>query len=76
MPDDLAIVGFDDLAVAAYAHVPLTTIGHPTAEADRQAAAILLRDIDAAGVSAPKTVILEPELIVRDPCGASAQGGT
>ncbi len=76
VPDDLAIVGFDDLPVAAYAEVPLTTIGHPAAEAGRQAAEILLADIDAGEVSPPKTVVLEPDLIVRDSCGASAHGGT
>ena len=70
VPDDLAIVGFDDLPVAQFAEVPLTTIGHPTDEAGRRAAELLLTDMTADDPSSPQTVILEPELIVRKSCGA------
>jgi DNA-binding LacI/PurR family transcriptional regulator len=69
VPDDLAIVGFDDLPVAAFAEVPLTTIRHPTEEVGHLAAELLLRDIRAGAPSRPQTVVLQPELIVRDSCG-------
>ena len=74
-PDDLALVGFDDLPVAAFAEVPLTTIKYPSEEAGRRAAEILLQDIEAGKPSAPETVVLQPELIVRESCGARTTVG-
>lgn len=71
VPNDLAIVGFDDLPVAQFAEVPLTTIGHPTDQAGRRAAELLLSDMTSGGLSSPQMVILEPELIVRESCGAA-----
>lgn len=70
VPDQLALVGFDDLPVAAFADVPLTTIGNPAAEAGRRAAEILLADMRRDQPSRPKTVSLQPELIVRESCGS------
>lgn len=70
VPEGLAIVGFDDLPVAEFAAVPLTTIGHPAEEAGRLAAQRILKDMDAGEPSPARTVILEPELIVRESCGA------
>ena len=75
VPADLAIVGFDDLPVAQFAEVPLTTIGHPTQEAGVRAAKLLLRDIRSRESSTPETLILEPQLIVRDSCGARKPSG-
>lgn len=76
VPGQLAIVGFDDLPVAAFAGVPLTTIGHPTDEAGRLAAEVLLADIRAEECHPPQIAVLEPELVVRESCGARlARGG-
>jgi len=71
VPGDLAIVGFDDLPVARFAEVPLTTIGHPTQEAGVRAAELLVRDIRSREPRPPETLILEPQLIIRKSCGAA-----
>ncbi|GGO06023.1 LacI family DNA-binding transcriptional regulator [Microbispora bryophytorum] len=63
VPDDVAVVGFDDIEAARYTEPPLTTIRHPIVE---QAAAMvrLLLDLFKGGPADP--VILPTELVVRD----------
>jgi DNA-binding LacI/PurR family transcriptional regulator len=58
VPEQLSIVGFDDVPEAAYYHPPLTTVRQDLAEAGRRAVALLLGESDAA----PS---VHPELIVR-----------
>lgn len=64
VPDDVAVVGYDDITVAAELAVPLTSVRQPTHELGRRAADMLLRrhaDPDAA----PEQVEFLPELVVR-----------
>ena len=74
IPDDLAVVGFDNLPVASFAGAPLTTISQPVEEAGRKAAELLLKDICAGERSSPQTVVLQPKLIIRESCGATRSG--
>src|SRR5690606_41284144 len=63
VPDDVAVVGFDDIEAARYTEPPLTTVRHPIAE---QAAAMvrLLLGLFEDGPADP--VILPTELVVRE----------
>lgn len=63
VPDDVAVVGFDDIEAARYTEPPLTTVRHPVAE---QAAAMvrLLLNLFDGGPADP--VILPTELVVRE----------
>jgi DNA-binding LacI/PurR family transcriptional regulator len=63
VPDDVAVVGFEDSAVARYAHPPLTTVRQPIEELGRQATRLLLARV--AGEPAGMHLILDTELIVR-----------
>jgi LacI family transcriptional regulator len=64
VPDDVAVVGFDDLGIAAAADPPLTTIRQPAEEIAAQA--FRLATEETAGILArPRRVILKPELVVR-----------
>jgi len=64
VPDDLAIVGYDDIALAALVTPPLTTCRVPRRELGAQATRLLLNQIGGcAGDCGP--VVLQPELIVR-----------
>ena len=63
VPDDVAVVGFEDSAVARYAQPPLTTVRQPIEEMGRQAARLLLAKV--AGETGGMHLILDVELVVR-----------
>lgn len=68
VPDDLAIVGYDDIEFAAAAAVPLTSIRQPAVTMGALAAELLLEETEqAAGerTHEHRRVVLQPELVVR-----------
>lgn len=68
IPDDISLIGFDDIPWAKYSDPPLTTIRLP-AEALAQSACTLLLDmIQGNDTSQSNHIILETELIVRKSC--------
>jgi LacI family transcriptional regulator len=72
VPEDVSVIGFDDIPAAAFHNPALTTIKQPLHEMGRLAAEHLLKSI-AGGPDAPllEEVMVEPELIVRQttmPC--------
>jgi DNA-binding LacI/PurR family transcriptional regulator len=64
VPDDVSVVGFDDVPAAAYLIPPLTTLRQDFADKGRRAVEMLLAQIEQPG-SAPIPVRIAPELIVR-----------
>ncbi|NOY77263.1 MAG: GntR family transcriptional regulator [Calditrichaeota bacterium] len=68
VPDDVAIVGYDDIKRGVVAAVPLTTIHQPTDEISKIAVETVVKQIEGKPVNL-KT-ILEPKLIIRESCGA------
>lgn len=71
VPDDISIVGFDNIEMSAYTLPPLTTIRQHRAGLGRQAANSLLALID--GKTCPEEQILPVELLVRDSTKAIEQ---
>ncbi|MEV4681597.1 LacI family DNA-binding transcriptional regulator [Streptomyces kurssanovii] len=67
VPEDLAIVGYDDIEFAAAAAVPLTSVRQPARTMGTLAAQLLLEEIETAdgGDHEHRRVVLEPELVVR-----------
>ena len=65
VPEDVAIVGYDDLDLAAAAAVPLTTVRQPRADLGRAAFRLVMNEIDGASGHQHKHIVLDPELIVR-----------
>ena len=63
VPEDVAVVGFEDSAVARYAQPPLTTVRQPIEEMGRQATRLLLAMM--AGEAGGMHLILDTELVVR-----------
>jgi LacI family transcriptional regulator len=64
VPDDLAIIGFDDIDFASAAVVPLSSVRQPSQLIGRTAVELLVEE--AADVSlAPRQVVFQPELVVR-----------
>ncbi|MCZ2837915.1 LacI family DNA-binding transcriptional regulator [Modestobacter sp. VKM Ac-2985] len=65
VPDDVAIVGYDDIDYAAAAAVPLTSVRKPRQELGRRAAELLLDEAAAEGHQHDQPVF-EPMLVVRE----------
>jgi DNA-binding LacI/PurR family transcriptional regulator len=70
VPEDIAVVGLDDIELAARAQVPLTTVRQPTERIGALAVDAVLARL--RGEQAPTRQLLAPELIVRGSCGAPA----
>ena len=67
VPDDVSVVGFDDIQNAAYQNPGLTTVRQPLREMGRVAAEILLRRINRPGSDLyDRQTTVEPELVVRE----------
>jgi LacI family transcriptional regulator len=69
VPDDLAIVGYDDISFAAAAAVALTSIRQPSRLIGRTAVDLLLREARGDPTHRHEHVTFEPELIVRESSG-------
>lgn len=65
VPEDIAVVGYDDIPYAACSRVPLTTVAIPMRRMGEQAAEILFDRLDGIGSAEPRQVLLVPELLVR-----------
>ncbi len=63
VPEDVAVVGYDDIEFAAIAAVPLTSVRQPAREMGRTAAEMLLARINGRGELGD--VVYQPELVVR-----------
>ena len=69
VPEDLAMVGFDDTQDSAYFHPSLSTVRQDMVELGRRAVRELGKEIESSQRGdplTPKTVLLRPELIVRE----------
>ncbi len=70
VPEDIALIGFDDMPWSAELCPPLTAISQPTYDLGREAVHLLIRRL--AEPKAPyRTVTLQTRLIVRESCGAT-----
>lgn len=70
IPQDMRIVGIDDISYASLLPVPLTTVRQPCREIGEAALRLMLERIQRPGMPA-RTVLLDCELIVRESCGAA-----
>ena len=70
VPEDIAIVGYDDLPPARMASPPLTTIRQPIHRFGVKAVEILL-DVIENGKEPPRQIVFDTKLIVRESCGSS-----
>lgn len=68
VPEDIAVVGFDDIPLARYLSPPLTTVRAPIETAAREAVHQLVRLIRTG--EADRLTLLPTELVIRRSCGA------
>jgi DNA-binding LacI/PurR family transcriptional regulator len=74
VPEDIAVIGFDDSPTAYATRPPLSSIRQPIEELGREAVNILMQEMDAPSAE-PRQVIFATELIVRESTVSPASGG-
>jgi LacI family transcriptional regulator len=72
VPDDVSVVGFDDIQSAAYSTPSLTTVRQPLMEMGKRGAQILLERIANREKKFPAEVVMASELVVRESTGPAA----
>jgi len=70
VPEDVAIVGAGRIHYGDMLRVPLTTVSWSTLEMGQTAASLLLESITGKSKSAARQVVVRPELVIRESCGA------
>jgi LacI family transcriptional regulator len=68
VPEDISVLGFDDVSIASFSNPPLTTIRQPLEKMGRIAAKTLLDRIEERTDFVPE-IAVEPELITRASTG-------
>ena len=70
IPEDVAIVGFDDNPTSPTTVPPLTTVRQPVSQMGSKAVDLLINMIET-GTKFTQKVIIDTELVIRESCGAS-----
>lgn len=65
VPDDVSVVGFDDLRILDFFPLALTTVHVPIYEMGRRATEMLIRQIENQDESPPEKVFLDAALVIR-----------
>ena len=74
VPDDIRIVGIDDVDYASLLPVPLTTLRQPSREIGVAAMSAMLDRVEQPDLP-PREILLHGALVVRESCGGGAPGG-
>jgi LacI family transcriptional regulator len=65
VPEDMAIVGYDDIEFAAAAAVPLSSVRQPAQRIGQTAAELLIDETEGGPAHTHRQVVYSPELVVR-----------
>src|ERR1700680_5174690 len=74
VPEDVSVVGFDDIQSAAFQNPALTTVRQPLREMGGAAAEILLKRINRPGSELHDKHTVEPQLVIRETTGPAPNG--
>jgi DNA-binding LacI/PurR family transcriptional regulator len=74
VPEDISIIGVDNICIAPYLYRALTTVSSPVSEMTNIAIKILLGKIEDKGSKVVQHVIVKPELLVRETTARVQQG--
>ncbi len=69
VPQDISLIGFNDIKLASFLTPPLTTIRQSTEQLGKKAVQLILSLINGNyGQNNPQHIIIEPELVIRTSC--------
>ena len=66
VPQDVAIVGYDDIEYAAASFVPLSSVRQPREQLGRTAAELIFEEVEQGSAHKHRQVVFEPALVVRE----------
>ncbi|MEO3825385.1 LacI family DNA-binding transcriptional regulator [Actinomadura sp. B10D3] len=66
VPEDIAVIGYDDIELAASAAVPLTTVRQPRRELGWEAAELAMAEVGEGASHQHRQVVQRPELVIRE----------
>jgi LacI family transcriptional regulator len=66
VPEDVALIGYDDIEFSSAAAVPLSSISQPTYQLGKIAAELLLDECDDPSGHAHQQIMFQPDLVVRE----------
>jgi len=75
IPDDMAIVGYDDIEYAAHTTPPLTTVAVPKEEMGRLAVRRAIAQMEQGEQRVFSTTVVSHTLLIRSSCGAGVSAG-
>ncbi len=75
IPNEIALVGFDDFELAEVMRPPLTVVRQPVAQVGQQGAELLFARMQGDSGAARQRVVLPVELVVRGSCGCAEHPG-
>jgi LacI family transcriptional regulator len=73
IPEDVAVIGFDDFELAHVLRPRFTLVRQPAAELGRRAAEMLFDRLDGRSSPGSRRLVLPTELVVRESCGCPAE---
>jgi len=75
IPEDLSVIGFDDIALSGLGRIDLTTIHLPKREMGKAAAELLINRIGATESVPAREIIFPTRLVIRGSTGPASGGG-
>ena len=76
VPDDISVVGFDDIISASFQSPKLTTVRQPLHEMGVEGARILLEQIKSPKETFAPEILVQPELVIRESTAAARRSST
>ena len=70
VPDDVSVVGIDDITLAGLLYPPLTTVRQPIEELSEAAVDLLVKRIEGREAGPSRHIVFEPQLVVRESTAA------
>ncbi|MGQ9508359.1 MAG: LacI family DNA-binding transcriptional regulator [Thermodesulfobacteriota bacterium] len=74
IPEEIALIGFNDIEPAGIRGIDLTTIGQKKFEMGAMAVEMLIKKIEGGESKPPKEILLKPDLVIRKTCGYHLKG--